>query len=89
MNNPFLQVQQPITIGSYLLPIILFIASQTVIFIVTTINNHVKTMTKIKELEVRVGMMEKQDAAIMDKLDDLTEIIQQLRIDLQNKSDRK
>jgi chaperonin cofactor prefoldin len=46
-------------------------------------------MTKIKELEVRVGMMEKQDAAIMDKLDDLTEIIQQLRIDLQNKSDRK
>ena len=45
--------------------------------------------TKLKELELRVNMVERQDDRILNKLDDIAEDLQQIKLDLKDKQDRE
>jgi chaperonin cofactor prefoldin len=44
---------------------------------------------KLKELEVRVSMVEKNEDSIAKKLDNIIETINKLAISMQNKQDRE
>ncbi len=62
----------------------------TVIMIVAGgIGGYVKLMTKIKELEIRLNSVEKQDDKIINKLDLIAEAISEIKIEMQNKQDRE
>jgi chaperonin cofactor prefoldin len=49
----------------------------------------VKVSLKLKELEVRVSMVEKNEDSIAKKLDNIIETINRLAISMQNKQDRE
>lgn len=68
--------------------IALFLAGQAIMIIVGLISIYVKVSLKLKELEVRVNMVEKQDDIIAKKLDNILATINQLAIAIQNKQDR-
>lgn len=63
-------------------------AGQAIMIIIGLISIYVKVSLKLKELEVRVSMVEKQDDIIAKKLDNILETINKLAIALQNKQDR-
>ena len=66
----------------------LFIIGQAIIIIIGLIGIYVKITLKLKELEIRVSMVEKQDDQIYKKLDHILDQINKLSIALQNKQDR-
>ena len=66
----------------------LFIIGQAIIIIAGLIGIYVKISLKLKELEIRVSMVEKQDDQIYKKLDHILDQINKLAIALQNKQDR-
>jgi uncharacterized protein YoxC len=66
----------------------LFIIGQAIIIIVGLIGIYVKISLKLKELEIRVSMVEKQDDNLSKKLDNILDQINKLAIALQNKQDR-
>ena len=66
----------------------LFIIAQAIIIIIGLIGIYVKISLKLKELEIRVSMVEKQDDQIYKKLDHILDQINKLSIALQNKQDR-
>jgi chaperonin cofactor prefoldin len=66
----------------------LFIIGQAIVIIVGLIGIYVKISLKLKELEIRVSMVEKQDDNLSKKLDNISEQINKLAIALQNKQDR-
>jgi uncharacterized protein YoxC len=66
----------------------LFIIGQAIIIIAGLIGIYVKISLKLKELEIRVSMVEKQDDQIYKKLDNILDQINKLSIALQNKQDR-
>ena len=66
----------------------LFIIGQAIIIIAGVIGIYVKISLKLKELEIRVSMVEKQDDQIYKKLDHILDQINKLSIALQNKQDR-
>lgn len=68
--------------------IALFLAGQAIAIIVGLISIYVKVSLKLKELEVRVNMVEKQDDIIAKKLDNILQTINNLAIAIQNKQDR-
>ena len=68
--------------------IAIFMAGQAIMIIIGLISIYVKVSLKLKELEVRVSMVEKQDDIIAKKLDNILENINKLAIALQNKQDR-
>jgi len=68
--------------------IAVFMAGQAIMIIIGLISIYVKVSLKLKELEVRVSMVEKQDDIIAKKLDNILETINKLAIALQNKQDR-
>lgn len=68
--------------------IAIFLAGQAIMIIVGLISIYVKVSLKLKELEVRVNMVEKQDDIIAKKLDNILATINQLAIAIQNKQDR-
>lgn len=68
--------------------IALFLAGQAIAIIVGLISIYVKVSLKLKELEVRVTMVEKQDDIIAKKLDNILQTINNLAIAIQNKQDR-
>lgn len=68
--------------------IAIFMAGQAIMIIVGLISIYVKVSLKLKELEVRVSMVEKQDDIIAKKLDNILHTINKLAIALQNKQDR-
>ena len=68
--------------------ILIFIAGQAIFIIIGLISIYVKVSLKLKELEVRVSMVEKQDDIIAKKLDQIQATLNALAIDLQNKQDR-
>jgi uncharacterized protein YoxC len=68
--------------------IVVFMAGQAIMIIVGLISIYVKVSLKLKELEVRVSMVEKQDDIIAKKLDHILDTINKLAIALQNKQDR-
>jgi uncharacterized protein YoxC len=66
----------------------LFIIGQAIIIIAGLIGIYVKISLKLKELEIRVSMVEKQDDQIYKKLDNILDQINKLAIAMQNKQDR-
>jgi uncharacterized protein YoxC len=68
--------------------IAVFMAGQAIMIIIGLISIYVKVSLKLKELEVRVSMVEKQEDMITKKLDHILETINKLAIALQNKQDR-
>ena len=68
--------------------IVIFIAGQAIFILIGLVSIYVKVSLKLKELEVRVSMVEKQDDIITKKLDQIQATLNTLAIDLQNKQDR-
>lgn len=68
--------------------VVIFIAGQAIFILIGLISIYVKVSLKLKELEVRVSMVEKQDDIIAKKLDNIQATLNTLAIDLQNKQDR-
>lgn len=66
-----------------------FLVGQAIAIMGGLITIYVKTTLKIKELEIRVAMIEKEDARMMEKLDKIERAINNLAIQLQNKADRE
>ena len=85
---PFLTKEKITTMDQYFLPIILFLAGQTVIFITACITIYVRTMTKLKELEIRVQMVEKNEGKIFAKLDEVLAAVQSIDLKLERKQDK-
>lgn len=69
--------------------LIVFLAGQAITILIGLISIYVKVSLKLKELEVRVSVVEKQDDQISHKLDKITNQLQTLSIQLQNKQDRE
>lgn len=68
--------------------IVIFLIGQAIVIVGGLISIYVKVSLKLKELEIRVTMLEKQDDAIVSKLDTIIDHITKLSIDLNNKQDR-
>ena len=66
----------------------LFIIGQAIVIIVGLIGIYVKISLKLKELEIRVSMVEKQDDKLSKKLDTISDQLNKLFIAMQNKQDR-
>lgn len=69
--------------------VIIFLAGQAIAILVGLIGIYVKVSLKLKELEVRVNVVEKQDDQISRKLDTIAAQLNNLSIQLQNKQDRE
>jgi len=69
--------------------IVIFIAGQAIFILIGLISIYVKVSLKLKELEVRVSMVEKQDDIIAKKLDQIQTTLNSLAVALQNKQDRE
>lgn len=69
--------------------VIIFLVGQAIAILGGLITIYVKTTLKIKELEIRVAMIEKEDARMMEKLDKIERAINNLAIQLHNKQDRE
>lgn len=69
--------------------VIIFIAGQAIIIIGGLIGIYVKVSLKLKELEIRVNVVEKQDDQISRKLDTIATQLNNLMVQLQNKQDRE
>ena len=69
--------------------IAVFLAGQAIAIIIGLIGIYVKVSLKLKELEVRVSMVEKNEYSIAKKLDNIIETITKLAISMQNKQDRE
>ena len=69
--------------------IAIFLVGQAVAIIIGLISIYVKVSLKLKELEVRVNMVEKQEDNIAKKLDNIQSTLNSLAIALQNKQDRE
>ena len=69
--------------------IIIFLAGQAIAILVGLIGIYVKVSLKLKELEVRVHVVEKQDDQISRKLDTIAAQLNNLSIQIQNKQDRE
>jgi uncharacterized protein YoxC len=65
-----------------------FIIGQSILIVGGLIGIYVKISLKLKELEIRVNMVEKQDDQIYKKLDHILAEINKMAIALQNKQDR-
>ena len=69
--------------------IAIFLAGQALAIIIGLISIYVKVSLKLKELEVRVQMVEKQDDIIAKKLDNIQNSLNKLFVALENKQDRE
>lgn len=69
--------------------VIIFIAGQAIIIIGGLIGIYVKVSLKLKELEIRVNVVEKQDDQISRKLDTIATQLNNLMVQIQNKQDRE
>jgi hypothetical protein len=66
----------------------IFLVGQAIAILGGLIAIYVKITLKIKELEIRVAMIEKEDDYMIQKLDKIERAINNLAIQLQNKADR-
>jgi len=67
----------------------MFIAGQAILILGGLIGIYVKVSLKLKELEIRVHVVKKQDDQISKKLDNIFNQLTHLTIQLQNKQDRE
>lgn len=68
---------------------ITFLVGQAIAIVIGLITIYSKITLKLKELEIRVSMIEKEDDYINEKLDKIEKAINNLAIQLQNKKDRE
>ncbi len=69
--------------------IAIFLAGQAIVIITGLISIYVKVSLKLKELEVRVNMVEKQEDVIAKKLDNIQTGLNKIFVSLENKQDRE
>jgi hypothetical protein len=69
--------------------LVLFLVGQAIAILVGLITIYTKITLKLKELEIRVTMIEKEDDYINEKLDKIDRAINNIAIQLQNKKDRE
>jgi hypothetical protein len=69
--------------------LILFLAGQAIAILIGLVSIYVKVSLKLKELEIRVAVVEKHDDQINKKLDTICNQLNALTIQLQNKQDRE
>lgn len=69
--------------------LIIFLVGQAVAILTGLIGIYVKVSLKLKELEVRVSVVEKQDDQISRKLDTIANQLTSLLVQIQNKQDRE
>lgn len=69
--------------------VVVFLVGQAIAIIGGLIAIYVKVTLKIKELEIRVAMIEKEDDYMIQKLEKIEKAINNLAIELQNKKDRE
>jgi uncharacterized protein YoxC len=69
--------------------IAIFLAGQAIAIIIGLISIYVKVSLKLKELEVRVNMVEKQEDVIAKKLDNIQNSLNKLFVALEKKQDRE
>ena len=67
----------------------LFLFGQAITILIGLISIYVKVSLKLKELEIRVSVVEKKDDQISTKLDAITAQITALSIQINNKQDRE
>lgn len=68
--------------------IITFLVGQAILIFGGLISIYVKVSLKLKELEIRVQMVEKHEDIIASKLDAIQTTLNGLAISIQNKADR-
>lgn len=66
----------------------IFLVSQAFILSIGLIGIYVKVSTKLKELDIRVSAVEKQDNVIIGKLDDIKDDVGEIKVEMQNKQNR-
>lgn len=66
----------------------LFLFGQAITILIGLISIYVKVSLKLKELEIRVSVVEKKDDQISLKLDAITTQLNSICVKLQNKQDR-
>jgi len=69
--------------------LVLFLVGQAIAILFGLITIYTKITLKLKELEIRVEMIEKEDDYINQKLDKIERAINNIAIQLQNKKDRE
>jgi hypothetical protein len=69
---------------SLIVPIII----QSILFLFGLIKIHQDVQIKLKELDIRLTAVERQDDEIYAKLDKLMDGIQEIKVELQNKQNR-
>jgi hypothetical protein len=69
--------------------VVIFLVGQAIAIIAGLITIYTKISLKLKELEIRVEMIEKEDDYINQKLDKIERAINNIAIQLQNKKDRE
>lgn len=67
----------------------LFLIGQAITIVIGLVSIYVKVSLKLKELEIRVQVVEKKDDQISEKLDKITAQLNSLCIQMQNKQDRE
>lgn len=67
----------------------IFLVGQAVAILTGLIGIYVKVSLKLKELEIRVAVVEKQDDQISRKLDTIASQLTSLLVQVQNKQDRE
>jgi chaperonin cofactor prefoldin len=72
-----------------MIDMITFLVGQAIAIVIGLITIYSKITLKLKELEIRVSMIEKEDDYINEKLDKIEKAINNLAIQLQNKKDRE
>lgn len=68
-----------------LIPIVLFLITQTVAFIIALFKIYVQVTVKMRELELRIEQNEKKDDVLFKKLDSISEQIHDLFLELSKK----
>jgi hypothetical protein len=68
--------------------VIVTIVVQSVLFLGTVIKIHNDVQMKLKELDIRLSAVEKQDDEIYQKLDKMMDLIQEIKIQLERKQNR-
>lgn len=69
--------------------LVLFLVGQAIAILIGLVSIYVKVSLKLKELEIRVAVVEKHDDQINKKLDTICNQLNALTIQLQNKQDRE
>ena len=69
--------------------LVMFLVGQAIMIVIGLISIYVKVSLKLKELEIRIQMVEKQDDIIAKKLDRILDAMNKLAIQIENKQDRE